>query len=442
MLVAIGLITVAWRGAAIDNHPLCRRCGFDLFGKPAAATRCGECGADLHRRRAIRIGHRRKRRGLLGAGALLLVIILGVGGTVGYGKAQHVNWWHYSPFWFILREAGSTDAIWRGPALQELQYRYAPLTAYGSMSSQPLSGSQVDQLIEAGLAYQKDQSKPWDDAWGILLETMATDGRMPADKWSRYMSQGIDGAFSLSVRKFVRRGDPVPYALDCRAGRVSTYAASTWDASFSNATFELGGNGNWHVADGYSALRPGLGFGWTEHRTCDSAHTETLSNDCLQRARFRAHVKIITVGGAAVENDIELISDFTLLPSSNRPLKINADPKLNDAITKMLSIEFAELERHGGAKRFLRFRLRDEPPVALAFDVLVGSAGNEIHVGSITFAKLQYCDAIQWVQFPWPDGTHGPVNVILRANPNLALESMDIYEIWGGEIVFKELPVP
>jgi hypothetical protein len=35
LILAIGLIAVAWRGAAIDNHPLCRRCGFDLFGKPA-----------------------------------------------------------------------------------------------------------------------------------------------------------------------------------------------------------------------------------------------------------------------------------------------------------------------------------------------------------------------------------------------------------------------
>ena len=49
------VLVVGWRGRRVNRHPICRRCEFDLFGRPAEATRCAECGADL-RRRAV---HRR-----------------------------------------------------------------------------------------------------------------------------------------------------------------------------------------------------------------------------------------------------------------------------------------------------------------------------------------------------------------------------------------------
>lgn len=64
-LVAAGLILFALRGRRVNRHPICRQCGFDLFGKPKESTVCGECGADLHHGRAIRVGAREKRRGIL-----------------------------------------------------------------------------------------------------------------------------------------------------------------------------------------------------------------------------------------------------------------------------------------------------------------------------------------------------------------------------------------
>ena len=59
-LIGLALTLAGLRGRRTDDHPLCRRCGFDLTGNPDAAV-CGECGADLARPGAIRVGHRARR---------------------------------------------------------------------------------------------------------------------------------------------------------------------------------------------------------------------------------------------------------------------------------------------------------------------------------------------------------------------------------------------
>ena len=57
--LGLALLLLGVRGRRIDDHPICRRCGFDLFGLPAGSERCSECGAEVRRRRAIRIGRRK-----------------------------------------------------------------------------------------------------------------------------------------------------------------------------------------------------------------------------------------------------------------------------------------------------------------------------------------------------------------------------------------------
>lgn len=45
-LAALALLIRGWRGKRIDDHPLCRACGFDLSGNSDAKS-CPECGAAL-----------------------------------------------------------------------------------------------------------------------------------------------------------------------------------------------------------------------------------------------------------------------------------------------------------------------------------------------------------------------------------------------------------
>src|SRR5205823_5320033 len=93
------------------DHPICRRCGFDLTGRPPGSDRCSECGADLLRPHAVRAGHRQRRPYVLSAGVgSLLVGVLVTAWVIIQGGGWDIG--PYKPLWLLRREL---DA---GPAAQ------------------------------------------------------------------------------------------------------------------------------------------------------------------------------------------------------------------------------------------------------------------------------------------------------------------------------------
>src|SRR4051812_5753200 len=104
---AAGLVVVAVRGRRVDDHPLCRRCGFDLFGKPADSARCAECGADLTGRRAVRVGRRQPRWRLAALAAVVLALSAGGGGVAGWARVKGVDPNRYKPSWWLSKETAS-----------------------------------------------------------------------------------------------------------------------------------------------------------------------------------------------------------------------------------------------------------------------------------------------------------------------------------------------
>src|SRR3954452_20405965 len=96
-LLTLALLVYALRGRRVDDHPLCRRCGFDLFGKPAESTVCSECGADLGRRRAMRVGQRESRAGLLRMAWPALAISVVWSGLLGWDAARRTDWNRHKP---------------------------------------------------------------------------------------------------------------------------------------------------------------------------------------------------------------------------------------------------------------------------------------------------------------------------------------------------------
>ena len=108
-LAAVALLWVGVRGRALDDHPHCRTCGYDVFGLvPGGGGVCPECGANLRRRGAVRFGVRQRRRGLI-----LLAVVCGLG-AFGLRPVRDLVWreWVGRPAAFVYAiRYGDEDAV-------------------------------------------------------------------------------------------------------------------------------------------------------------------------------------------------------------------------------------------------------------------------------------------------------------------------------------------
>src|SRR2546423_905875 len=145
--LALVLTWRGWRGKRVGDHPFCRRCGFDLFGKPGDSHKCPECGATLHAKRAIVIGVRQRSALALSVGTPPLLIGLVVAAAIGWGNYRDVDWQRYKPLTWLLYQANSSDPAAQSPAVAEMLRR---------LNAGTLSKEQASAIIDAGLKAQGD----------------------------------------------------------------------------------------------------------------------------------------------------------------------------------------------------------------------------------------------------------------------------------------------
>ena len=199
--LALAVTLLALRGRCVDDHPICRRCGFDLFGKSAESTVCSECGADLARREAVRVGRRRARGRVLSVAVPVLLLSAGWSGWDGWRRARAVDWNPHKPVWWLVREANGQNPAARDAALMELARRIA---------AGRLPREREDALVARALDVQADTTRPWSPAWGTVVEAAHDTGGLSDAQWLRVHVPG-DRADP------VPRRDPRPRR---RAGRI------------------------------------------------------------------------------------------------------------------------------------------------------------------------------------------------------------------------------
>jgi hypothetical protein len=232
--VGIALLAWSWRGRRIDNHPLCRRCGYDLIGLPTDTYRCSECGADVRGARAIRFGHRCKRMTGIGLGLTLMIV---GGGSFAAWRTLHGLTPQQKPVWWLMIDARSRSPAVMEAAMNELIARCEGGKLSGSQQDAlmdrllaapaafppamdelilraeagRLSAQQTDALLDRILSAQADVNGLWRDAWALTFEKAGAAGKLDDARWQRYWQQAC--RISFVVRPRVRRGDPIAMGL-------------------------------------------------------------------------------------------------------------------------------------------------------------------------------------------------------------------------------------
>jgi hypothetical protein len=411
-------------GVRIDDHPLCRRCGFDLIGMPAGGTKCAECGADVDRPGAVIIGHRQRRRSFLLLGLVLIAAPLGTG-MVMFSLA---NKDHLKPTWWLVYEVRHHAAL-PVAALNELSGRFAAGT---------LSNSQVDAVTDIALAEQADTTKRWVWRWGDWIESAHSAGKVDGRRWKQYALNGFI-APRLTVRSQVRRGEDVPYQLASSANR---YGGRT--QLWTSFTFTASGDliADRHRSDRADDARYGLSsWGTAGGLAAMDVKKTAMTHDGPQTLDVTVRY---TIGDSSElgSRQFQLSAPWTLVAAGAQTVTLIRDPGAQVGMLKAMTIE--KISDFGTGYYEIRGSCAPLPHPA-AFDVMVRAGGELSKLASMSFSGSSTSYAMSGV-LRRPGARVGiavsdRVDVILRANPDAARETVGITSVWDGDVLIKNVPI-
>lgn len=433
-VMGLGLLIAGLRGKRIDDHPWCRKCKFDLFGSPADAEACPECGADLTQPKAVRIGQRRKRRGVIASGVVLLLLVGGFIAVTAWTASSSFDWNTIKPVWWLAMDGESANQSSATAALQELLRR---------QSNKSLSQSQVNALVDRALAYQADTTKPWYSQWGDLLEAAQQTGNVPAAKWKQYLEQGAKGVWKLVLRPKVRRGDVIAYRIERRAARVGSNGRIWASAKSDKMRIVIAGIHR-NSTMGFGGALSAHDGGWTGGSIgLDPEEWDQLS-DGPQMIEVICTLELFEdstkQNAPPLTQRAETLTDTVTIVDAQTPTaSMQTDPVLRSAVEQALRVQFLEYGMQSNLQYMdAEFEI-DKPPIGIAFDIILQADGQEWSIGSISQpkdGKTTYHTGREVEDFDVDK-----VDVILRPSLEAATRTVDVFEIWGEDVVYKDVPV-
>ena len=413
------LLVLAVRGRRIDDHPLCRRCGFDLSGiERGQAARCPECGCSLGVRHAVRIGNRRRRPWQVIGASMLMVIMLGVVSTAIWASATSFDWNSVKPAWLLVRESKAY-----GPggatALDEIRRRIA---------RKDIDQAAVSQVVDLMLARQADDDLVWNITWGDLVEEAHEHGLVSEAQWATYGLQAIQ--VRIAYRERVQAGLTLPFKMDLvmRCGsrgprtnamvRVGPAAGEGIDASHPPSRCRTG------------LMNNGRASTWTHHLHLDGADVGLVKLSIPYRVEI---FDLASRGGASlgvIERNYETTIEVV-------------DPA--EAVVRLIDPD----EQRRAQFESIGIRMKRSPTTSLV-DLVLDTSGVTVPIGAHVILRRNGIDKdIGSITIPGDVDGHaallggpaepGTYDVILRPDPEAAHGMVGLDRIWGEEIVIRNV---
>ncbi len=421
------LLLLGLRGRRVNDHPICRRCRFDLVGVYPGADRCPECGGELSASRAVRVGARRRRRGLLVAAAPLLLVGVGGSGGVAWVWGTGFNWYSLSPDWLLESMAGSPDMTHQSAAVAELAARLGG----GSLGAQ-----RRDRLVQKAIELQADEDVVWLQEWGDLIGAAITSEVVSREQVESYLQHAI--SMELSVPEKLRQGEAAMVTIVFRPHRVG--ASPSIKASFVAPPIEINGAPLTERAGGSTLF-------WISGSSVMSSAGRSARFDLEPGVYALACAVELDAGieggsGAAAEPVTvrrELQATTEIVPRGTPLVEFIPPEPLREQVAQAFrAYGFRAAPASEGAVRLDGTVHSNNPPVPCAFEIFVRVGGREHPWGRTLFP--QGAD-LGWGTSAQIDAPVGPsVDLVLRASEEVAIQN-GAHAVWGGEIVIENVPV-
>ena len=452
LALALGalVIGIGFYGRRENDHPICRKCGRDLFGLGAMLENCPDCGRVLQPGDVVR-GKRTRSTGLVAVGMVAFVpAALWLAGR-GALEVLDISAHEIKPAWMLARDLdGSSAAV----ASEELSRR---------LTRKKISAQQATSLAQDFLGDQSDERKRWAAEKGTFIEAAYYHGLISAELWDQYLQQGIGRA--LKPRTVISAGRDLPVEVQFPALRLGGGRAI-----YSG----MGGNqglpvqlllyGRTNTQDLFIAGHTTVDFNQVMQREMDwPPYVEISDSERALAGEDEAEMTLAVADGATAQPprlDTRIWkAPVRLVANPEQSVRVNSDPATLEAVRIGFEVQSLEVEIPEWWKRVLSNNMQDRytPPTNFdaklsvrmsgganvrwfCYQILLDDGEAERLVTTVVRErgfrlvipfKLKDFDSIRTQK----------LTVILRPDMDVAEELPDVYEIPGGDVVLKDVSV-
>jgi hypothetical protein len=461
----LGLLVVGMRGTRVGQQPVCRACGFDLSASADGTATCSECGAGLKRPKAVRRGRRHKRPIVIVIGLLMMLAPAAVLGAVGYALITGVNLDIHKPLevleWELKRAGPARSRTIAEELLARLKKKGTPRRDY-------------ERIVELALAVQGDPTRPWSTEWGEVISEADMSSRLNKERSERFRKQAA--VLDVKVRERVKVGDELPISvqlIDSRVGPLSDLMTVV-----SRAECWLDGKELKHAvaAERKASQRrmPGqvryvaafYHYGRGNRMSYGSGGLSLTLPDGVSPGRYVLKVKLSadtrsnrmawTPAGPTASSDTILVEFSVPVEIVDRATVEMVAP--DEATRQAIQLQLEPIRVMNGGLMFgmdggnaatIQFNMADLP-VGVDFDVKLRSGERTWDMGRLSSGtgcqgqELDYfygfggSDRMLWCSETL---SVDKVDVILTPSAQAAARTVDLFRIYGEQVVYKDVEV-
>ena len=246
----------------------------------------------------------------------------------------------------------------------------------------------------------------------------------------------------LTIRPRVVRGERVPYRISMndrgpsfrkglaylqRVGAISINGESTGPST-------VGSMGRCLIT----------GSGWSESSMTFDEPGKHAAEVVIRFEIYRSDCDLSNLDkdNLLYEHEVTLTAPFEILDEPEGYFDLIDDPGLVPELTEALEPTQVKLKPAtcGDKPYQISCRIAIDPmPINIAFDVFIRAADKETHVGAIS--RPAGMSGNWTVEGEYDGPLFKACNVILRTSKPAARDTVDLFEIWNGELIYKNVPV-